>query len=69
MSNYHRRVEQLEALNAQGSWAPPRIFVSFVNMQREAVTLLGDGQWFHRAEGESEDEFRQRARRAVGWDD
>ena len=69
MSNYHRRVEQLEALNAQGSQAPPRFVIEFVGSQREAVTLLADGQWFRRAEGESANELRQRARRAVGWED
>ena len=69
MSSYHRRVEQLEALNARGSQALPRFVIEFVNAQREAVTLLADGQWFHRADDESEDEFRQRARRAVGWED
>ena len=69
MSNYHRRVEQLEALNARGSHVPPRFVIEFVDAQREAVTLLVDGQWFRRAEDESEDEFRQRARRAVGWED
>ena len=69
MSNYHRRIEQLEAFNAQGSQAPPRFVIEFVNVQREAVTLLAGGQWFHRGDDESEDELHQRARRAAGWED
>src|SRR5262249_8261849 len=67
VANYLHRLEKLEAEHA-----PPRrirAFVSFVNMQREVETLFAEGQWFHRAEGDSEEEFKQRARRALGWDD
>ena len=67
-NNYLHRLEKLETEHAAVAQQPLRRFIiAFVNAQREAVTLLADGQWFRRADGESEDEFYQRARRAVGW--
>ena len=69
MGSYLRRIEKLEAEHTAVSHMPLRFLVQFVNAHREAVTVFADGQWFHRFDGESEDELRQRARHAVGWDD
>ena len=62
--------DALEKLEAEH--APPpryRFLIGFVDMQREAETVLAEEQWFHRAPGESGDKLCQRARRAVGWED
>lgn len=64
MASYLDRLKKLEAEHAPTQRF--RIFIRFVNMQREAVTLLAHRPWFHRADGASEDDFCQRARRSVG---
>jgi hypothetical protein len=68
-NGYLHRLEKLEAEHAHVAQPLRPFVIEFVNAQREAITLLANGQWFHRADGESEDEFRVRAGRAVGWDD
>lgn len=69
MANYLHRLEKLEAEHAPISDGPLRFLIEFANAQRETVTVLADGQLFRRAEDEPEDELRQRARRAVGWNE
>ena len=66
VNGYLHRLEKLEAEHAAVAQPPTRFVIEFVNGQREAITLLANGQWFHRADSESEDELRQRARRASG---
>ena len=67
MNSYKSRMSRLEVRAGVGAKAQllSRFIIEFVNVQREAVTLLANGQLFQRADGESEDEFRQRARQAV----
>lgn len=64
MGNYQARLERLEALHAPASQVPRRFLIAFVNAQKEAVTVHANGQWFHRADDESEEQLYQRVRRA-----
>jgi hypothetical protein len=62
MRNAISRIEKLEGKSVP--LVQPRIMVLF---GRDAGTVMADGQWFRRADGESEDALTARARAAVGW--
>ena len=71
-TSYDRRLTALEQRHNRA--APPqiRIIRTIICPDRGVVGMLmrcqGSDQSFDRAEGESEDQLRQRAMRAVGWD-
>jgi hypothetical protein len=62
MRNAISRIEKLEMKAVP--LVQPRIMVLF---GIDAATAIADGQWFHRADGETEAEMKARARAAVGW--
>ena len=68
-NSYDRRLVALEQRHNRAPLPRVRIIHTIISPGRDVVGLFMEGQHFDRAEGESEDELRRRALRAVGWED
>lgn len=68
-SSYDRRLLALEQRHSRATPPLVRVIRPIIGPGREVVGMFVRGQHFDRAEGESEDQLRQRAMRAVGWDE
>jgi hypothetical protein len=62
------RLVALEQRHYRAAVPSLRIFHTIISPGRDVVGLYLPGQHFDRAEGESVEELKQRAMRAVGWE-